>query len=130
MTSSALNILDNDPDGFFLMVEGGRIDHASHQGDIARAVLETVEFSSAVQAALVWAAGRTDTLIIVTADHETGGLTVIKNNGQGSMPEVSWSTQGHTLLQVPVYAWGAKAGLINGAMDNTDVFRIIINGGT
>lgn len=128
MTSAALDILDNDPDGFFLMVEGGRIDHASHQGDIARAVLETVEFSGAVRSALEWAAGRTDTLIIVTADHETGGLAVLRNNGQGAMPDVTWSTHGHTLLRVPVYAWGERAELINGPMDNTDVFRVIITG--
>jgi alkaline phosphatase len=62
MTSTTLEILDNDPDGFFLMVEGGRIDHAGHANDIARNVFETVEFSNAVEKAIDWAQKRTDTL--------------------------------------------------------------------
>ena len=93
MTSTALEILDNDPDGFFLIVEGGRIDHAGHANDIARNVFETVEFSNAIEKAINWAQNRTDTLILVTADHETGGLAVLQNNGQGNFPGISWSTR-------------------------------------
>lgn len=126
MTRAALNILDNDPEGFFLMVEGGRIDHAAHAGDIARCIGETLEFADAVQEAIDWARGRTDTLILVTADHETGGLTVTGNNGRGVLPDVSWATTGHTLRKVPVYAWGAKAQAVRGTIDNTDIFEIIM----
>ncbi len=125
MTKAALDILDNDPDGFFLMVEGGRIDHASHNNDIQRAIYETVEFSHAVQSAIDWATGRDDTLIIVTADHETGGLTVLNNNGQGNIPDVRWSTTDHTDETVPVFAWGVNSHLIRGLIDNTDIFLII-----
>ena len=124
MTASALAILDNDSDGFFLMVEGGRIDHAGHDNETERNVCETVEFSNAVQVAIDWAQGRSDTLIIVTADHETGGLTVLQNNGQGNFPSVSWDTTGHTAANVPVYAWGVNAGLVSGVMDNTDLFGV------
>lgn len=70
MTKTALNILDNDPDGLFLMVEGGRIDHAGHANQIKRNVTETVEFANAVTEVLKWAENHPDTLIIVTADHE------------------------------------------------------------
>ena len=126
MTAAALDILDGDPDGLFLMVEGGRIDHASHSNNIERAVLETIEFDRAVQAAADWAAGRDDTLIIVTADHECGGLTVLENNGAGQMPTVSWSTHGHTAANVPVYAWGPRAELIVGVIDNTDLFDVMV----
>lgn len=63
-----------------IMVEGGRIDHACHANDISRAVSETIEFSNAVVEAIKWSKGRTDTLLVVTADHETGGLRVLKNN--------------------------------------------------
>ncbi|UCG56077.1 MAG: alkaline phosphatase [Phycisphaerales bacterium] len=124
MTETALKILDNDADGFFLMVEGGRIDHASHNNDIVRTVQETVEFGNAVQAAIDWVTdtASTDTLILVTADHETGGLTVQANNGKGAYPDVSWSTTGHTGVNVPIYAWGSNGELILGVMDNTDVF--------
>lgn len=126
MTRAALRILDNDPEGFFLMVEGGRIDHAAHANDIARCIGETLEFANAVQEAVDWARGRADTLILVTADHETGGLEVTGNNGPGVLPDVSWATTEHTLRRVPVYAWGAKAEAVSGTMDNTDVFEIIM----
>ncbi len=126
MTEIALDILDNDPDGFFLMVEGGRIDHAGHSNDIQRNVHETIEFSYAVQKVIDWAAGRMDTLILVTADHETGGLTVIANNGAGHYPTVSWSTGSHTGVTVPLYAWGVNAELILGGIDNTELFAIAV----
>jgi len=128
MTTTALSILDNDPDGFFLMVEGGRIDHACHSNDIRRAVLEVVEFDNVVQVAIDWAAGRTDTLILVAADHETGGLTVLNNNGVGEFPTVKWSSTGHTATNVPVYAWGVNAKMISGVMDNTDMFEVVTAG--
>jgi alkaline phosphatase len=126
MTATALAILDNDPDGFFLMVEGGRIDHAGHANDIQRNVTETVEFANAVQVAVDWASGRVDTLILVTADHETGGLTILQNNGIGVLPTVSWATTGHTAAAVPVYAWGQNADLVVGLMDNTDLFDVAL----
>jgi len=128
MTATALDILDNDPDGFFLMVEGGRIDHAGHANDLQRNVLETIEFDKAVKVAFDWAAGRSDTLIVVTADHETGGLTVLANNGPGAFPTVEWSSISHTAANVPVYAWGANAGMISGVMDNTEIFGVVTAG--
>ena len=107
-------MLDDDPDGFFLMVEGGRIDHACHANDLIRSIYETIEFSNSVQTVIDWAAGRNDTLILVTADHETGGLTVLTNNGAGVLPTVTWSgTGGHTAAKVPVYAWGVNAEMVS-----------------
>lgn len=122
MTEIALEILDNDPDGFFLMVEGGRIDHAGHINDIQRNVCETIEFANAAAKVIGWSQGRTDTLILVTADHETGGLTVLGDNGQGEWPTVSWSTTHHTGVNVPIYGWGPNAEVLAGVMDNTDLF--------
>ena len=75
-TDAGLDILEEDPDGFFLMVEGGQIDWAGHSRDGGWTAAEVLAFDAAVEAAFTWAAGRTDTLIIVTADHETGGLEV------------------------------------------------------
>jgi alkaline phosphatase len=124
MTTTALNILDNDPDGFFLMVEGGRIDDACHSNDLTRTIPEVSEFANAVQVAINWAAGRNDTLIIVAADHETGGLTVLSNNGIGNYPDVSWAGTGHTATNVPAYAWGVNAGFVSGTLNNTDIFGI------
>ncbi len=122
MTDVALDILVRDPDGFFLLVEGGRIDHAGHSNHIERSVRETAAFADAVAVARTWAEGRDDTLIIVTADHETGGLVVVAGNGAGAAPTVTWSTQGHTAVNVTIYAWGNNASPISGTMDNTDLF--------
>ncbi len=124
MTTTALDILDNDDDGFFLMVEAGRIDHAGHSNDLARNVQETVEFSNTISDILAWAAGRQDTLVVVTADHETGGMMILSEN-PGSLPTVSWSTTGHTGADVPVYAWGLGSGAIGGTMDNTDFYSLM-----
>ncbi|MBP7936438.1 MAG: alkaline phosphatase [Phycisphaerae bacterium] len=126
MTQWALQKLDTDPDGMFLMVEGGNIDHAGHSNNLNQNVYETVEFSRTVQIVMDWAAGRTDTMILVTADHETGGLSVISHSGvAGDWPVVSWSTTGHTGANVPAYAWGVNAELVTGILDNTDFFAIV-----
>ncbi len=131
MATKALDLLSNDPDGFFLMVEGGMIDYAAHSNDIRRDTREVVEFNSTFMAIKAWMAGRTDTLLIVTADHETGGLTS-SSNGAGNYPGASWTTTGHTGTNVPLYAFGANADLINpyivgGACDNTDVYRFMMD---
>jgi alkaline phosphatase len=127
MTAAALDILDNNPMGFFLMVEGGRIDRAAHDHDLARMIHETLEFSRAVQTALDWAAGSgpSDTLILVTADHETGGLDVLAGMGVGQYPDVAWSTAGHTGANVPIYGWGCNSEWIAGVMDNTAVYSVM-----
>ncbi|MBN2180483.1 MAG: alkaline phosphatase [Sedimentisphaerales bacterium] len=126
MTSAALMALDNDPNGFFLMVEGGKIDKAAHDNIIERNIYETLEFDNSFRAVLAWAGDRDDTLIIVTADHECGGLKVVKNNRRGSMPDVFWGSTSHTGSNVPMYAVGQGAREFVGVIDNTDIFRIIM----
>jgi alkaline phosphatase len=76
MTAVALDILDNDPDGFFASIEAGRIDHADHDHDIAGSVWDTIAFDEAVKVALDYAAEHPEVLVITTADHETGGLSL------------------------------------------------------
>jgi alkaline phosphatase len=125
MTSVALDILNNDSDGFFAVIEGGKIDHAAHDNDIERTVQEMIEFENAIDVVYDWASSRNDTLIIVTADHETGGLTVDQNNGINVYPTVSWSSGGHTALNIPIYAWGEGADQFSGTIDNTDIYTKI-----
>ena len=124
MTATALDVLDNDPDGLFLMVEGGRIDHAGHNHLIEELCGEVVEFDNTVRTVIEWAAGRDDTLVIITADHETGGLSIRRPRDAGSAPRVNWSTGYHTDVNVPVFAWGVGAELVEGVIDNTDIFTI------
>ena len=127
MTETALNILDNDADGFFLLVEHEGVDNYSHAGDTAGMVRSVKELSEAVQKALDWKASHPNTLIVVLADHETGGLQVTQTNPQaGSVPSVSWSTTGHTQTAVPVFADGVGAEQFGGAqIDNTNVFNFL-----
>ena len=128
MAAAALDVLAQNRAGFFLMIEGGRIDHAGHSNDIERNVCETIEFSNTLRVVMDWSRARNDTLVIVTADHETGGLQVLENNGAGNFPTVSWSTEGHTSTNVPVYGWGPNSERIYGVMDNTDLFNVVHNG--
>jgi len=74
MTQAALSILEKSPKGFFLMIEGGRIDHACHAHDIKAAIYETLALDDAVSAALEYRKGHPNVLVLVTGDHETGGL--------------------------------------------------------
>ena len=131
-TAKALALLNTDPDGFFLMVEGAKIDYAAHANDIIRTTWETVEFNKSVQVVLDWMEAREntlgyqDTLLIVAGDHETGGLTAT-NNGQGNYAGATWTSTDHTAANVPLYAVGSNADLVNdyisgGVMDNTNVF--------
>jgi alkaline phosphatase len=125
MTKVALESLANNSEGFFLMVEGGRIDHAGHRNNIENLVKEVAEFSRSVEAALEWAASNPDTLIIVTADHETGGLKITKDNGPAVAPEVIWKTKKHTATLVPLYARGPGAENIKPQMHNTEIYGIL-----
>ncbi len=128
MVSTTLRLLENTPNGFFMMVEGGRIDHAAHNNDLQRTIFEVLEFDRAVEIAYNWAMTRTDTLIIVTADHETGGLQVIANNGAGAFPTVTWASTGHTAIPIPVYAWGVNAALTAQMTDNTHIHALALAG--
>lgn len=127
MTDTALRILEHSTNGFFLLVEGGLIDHACHMNDIGRCVREVVEFDNAVQTVLTWCGSRQDTLVLVTADHETGGLTSLTNNGTGSNPAVSWKATGHSSADVGIWGCGPNAQAVTGILDNTDVFRIMLD---
>ena len=126
MAEFAFNFLDRDPDGFFLLIEGGRIDHACHGNDIERAIHEIIEFENTIEQIKLLIEDRDDIVLIVTADHETGGLEVLSENGQGSYPTVSWSTDYHTGVKVPYYIWGSSISAYKGIRDNTDYFDNIV----
>lgn len=124
-TRTAIEILDDDEDGFFLMVEGSQIDWGGHQNNTVYIVEEMLDFDRAVGVALEFAAGNSETLIIVTADHETGGLGL--NGGDISQGTVDgeFTTGGHTGVMVPVFAFGPGAERFTGIMENTDIARRI-----
>jgi alkaline phosphatase len=128
MTSNALEVLECEPAGFFLMVEGGRIDHACHSTNITYAIAEILELNEAVKYALTWATNRNDTLIMVTGDHETGGLQVLQDNGPGTNPAVAWTAAGgHTGTNVGFWAWGANNADLAVAISNFHVRSELVN---
>ena len=131
MTEAALSILEQDPDGFFLMVEAGRIDHASHDNNLVHMIGETIELHETVEAIKTWATGREDTVIIVTADHETGLLDMEIPITEGSLPtnpDAYWGHTGHSRRDVPIYVWGMNAEQWDvSSMDNTDIYKLITN---
>lgn len=153
MTRGALNVLDDDPEGFVLMVEGGAIDWASHDNQSGRMLEEMAGFSAAVDEVVAWVDANSDwdeTLVIVTADHETGYLTggelpqagqgfvwrpVVQ--GSGRLPAMQWNSDGHTNSLVPLFARGGASGLlgsnadrrdpVRGAyLDNTDIAEVVM----
>jgi alkaline phosphatase len=129
MSAFALDLLSVDPDGFFLFVEQEGTDLAGHlTGDdpsrIGRNVFATLELARTVEVVLDWAAGRDDTLVLVTADHETGGLEILGDAGPGALPDVRWRTSDHTRTAVDVWAWGPGAERVTGLLDNTDIRHI------
>jgi alkaline phosphatase len=129
MTQKAIELLNAKSDEwfaprpkFFLMVEGSQIDWACHDNNEDNMVRQLLLFDMAVKEAIEFAARDRHTLVVVTADHETGGLTLKKNSSDSRQVKADWSSKDHTGADVPLYAYGPGAVRFSGAMDNTDLF--------
>lgn len=135
MTLAAINVLDSDPDGFCLMIEGGAIDRAAHAHQGGRMIEEVLDFADAVDAVIHWIekqGGWERTLLIVTADHETGFLwgsgsnpafNGIINRGAKTLPAFAWYSWSHSNALVPLFACGAKAELLLKELTGSDPKR-------
>ncbi len=119
----ALGVLEKGDRPFFLMVEGSQIDIACHWNDLNEAVAETLDFDRAVGVVLKWMEKHPDTLLIVTADHQTGGLVIHDADVDAGRVHGTFSTLHHNGLAVPVYAGGAGADKFSGIYDNRDIFN-------
>lgn len=124
-TDVALDILDNNRKGFFLMIEGSEIDGGGHENDMAFLVEDMLDFDRAVGKVLDFAEKDGRTLVIVTADHETGGLTLVDGNMQTGEVTGRFSSDGHTAVMVPVFAYGPGAEMFSGINENTSFFAKI-----
>jgi alkaline phosphatase len=111
--------------GFFLMVEGAKIDYAGHANSLPGSILETLSFDLAVAEALKFADSNDETLVIVTGDHETGGLTLVDGNKAEGRITAYYMTDDHTPVMLPVYAYGPHAGKFTGVYENTHFFHAI-----
>jgi len=125
-TLKAIGVLDKCKAGFFLMIEGSEIDWAAHSNDADILIDETLDFDKAVGIALDFARIDGQTLVIVTADHETGGVSISGGDMNNHKVTLSFSTTGHTGNMVPVYSYGQGAEKFKGIYENTDIFRKIV----
>jgi alkaline phosphatase len=120
----AIRRLEKNPKGFFMMVEEHMTDGAGHGNNADRTVLGTVQADWAVRSAVEYARTNSDTLVIVTADHETGGLNANMSYGTHEM-SILYTTTDHTASPVALYAFGPGAHRFSGVMDNTDIAKKI-----
>ncbi len=127
-TSLAIEQLSNDKDGFFLMVEGSQIDWAGHDNDTDYLVTEQLDFEKAIKVAMDFAEKDGNTLVVVTADHETGGFTLSAeyndDEGHSKTDQINptFATGGHSATLVPVFAYGPGAEDFTGIYENTGIF--------
>jgi len=125
-TQTALNILDNNKKGFFIMVEGSQIDWGGHANNTIYVVNEMLDFDRSIGKALEFAAKDGETLIIVTADHETGGMAIAGGDLKSGMVKGAYTTGGHSAIMVPIFSYGPGAENFTGIMENTDIAKNII----
>lgn len=124
---------ENGCKGFFIMLEGSQVDWAGHANDLNYLKREMQDFDEAVELALDYATQNPDTLVIATADHETGGLLIESSSPTDyTAPEVKFSFNtgigygSHTGVPVPVYAYGPGSENFTGTLDNTDIFYAML----
>jgi alkaline phosphatase len=122
-TETAINLLSQNKKGFFLMVEGSEIDFLAHSNQTTGVIQETLEFDRSIGKALAFAAKNRNTLIIVTADHETGGMTLNGGNNKTGDVTAKFSSTDHTGICVPVFAFGPGAEQFTGFMENTEIAK-------
>lgn len=123
MTSRAIEILAKGKKGFILMVEGSQIDWANHANDAEESARQTLLFDQAVEVALEFAVKDQHTLVIVTADHETGGMAINGGSVNGEDLKIAWTSKGHTGATVPLYGYGPGAQRLSGFHENIDIPR-------
>ena len=125
MTNFALDqLMNNKCSGFFLMTEGSQIDWAAHDNDIVKMIDEFKDFDKTIMDLINFVSEDQETLLIITADHETGGLKILEQKNGSAV--IQWGTGSHTGEPVGVYAYGPGAELFNGMMDNTEIHHKIL----
>ncbi len=136
MTRAAINVLDNNRLGFFLMIEGGAVDWASHANQSNRMIEEEIDFNEAVKSVIAWVEENSsweETLVIITSDHECGLLLgpgsddnnfrEVVNHGKGKLPGMEWYHDSHSNSLVPLFAKGSGSELLLNLADESDPVR-------
>ncbi len=123
---AAINLLKNNNKGFCLMVEGSQIDWACHSNDEKATIQEMLDFDRAIKVAFDYADQDPNTLVIVTADHETGGMSLTGGDLSSGKVEAKYGSKGHTSVMVPVFVYGAGAAEFAGIYENIDILAKIL----
>ncbi len=118
--------LAGDEDGFFLMVEGSQIDWGGHSNDSEYIVSEMMDFDKAIGKVLDFAEKDGNTLVIITADHETGGYALGASKDDRWAFEPAFTTGSHTAVMVPVFAFGPGAASFSGIYENTEIYHKMV----
>ncbi len=126
-TKLALDYFSQFDKSFFLMVEGSQIDWAGHENNADYLIAEVLDFDSTVGVAMDFAEKNKNTLVIVLADHETGGFTLAPNDGDYSTIKPAFATYGHSSTLIPVLAFGPGAENFKGIYQNNEIFHKILN---
>lgn len=125
-TKKALEVLSQESAPFFLMIESAQIDNGGHANDVTAIINEMLDFDQAIGEVLQYADEDKNTLVIITADHETGGLGVNGGVTDDPMIRADFLSVDHTGILVPVFAYGPQSQLFRGLMDNTSIFTKIM----
>ena len=130
-TSEALRLLEarGEDNGFVLMVEGSLIDGMGHANNAEAQQIEMQGFMGAIEVAVEYAKAHEGTLVVVTADHETGGLSIVSADANFNLAEQGveyrWTTNGHSGVMIPIYLYGTANESINGVVENTDIAKTL-----
>ena len=126
VTAHGLNFLKSKKQPFFLMVESAKIDSYAHMNNVAGVVSEGIDFDKAITKAIAFADDNKGTLVIITADHETGGFTIPQGNLDKYEIEGDFTTEDHTGTLVPIFTYGPHSDEFTGVFKNSDLFGKIM----
>lgn len=122
-TKNGLQFLQAKEKPFFLMVEAAQIDSYGHHNSVSGIVSEGIDFDRAITEAIKFADANENTLVIITADHETSGFSIPQGNLKDKMIEGDFTTHDHTGTMVPIFAYGPKSNVFQGVYENNEVFN-------
>ncbi|MEP0712255.1 MAG: alkaline phosphatase, partial [Algoriphagus sp.] len=126
-TSAALEFFEQKKSPFFLMVEAANIDSGGHSNNTSMIVSEMLDFDRVIGEVIRFADEHRGTLVLITADHETGGVSIPQGDISSHTVELAFHSDDHTGIMVPIFAYGAHADEFRGVFENTEVFQKIMN---
>lgn len=126
MTSRAIQYLSSGAEGFFLMIEGSQIDWAGHANLSDQIMIEMADFDDAIGVALDFSEKNKETLLIITADHETGGYSLVGGSISKRTVKGHFATDKHSAAMVPIFSYGPNSGRFTGIIDNTVVGKQLL----